>query len=197
MTATPTIHANCLVVGEDGVLLRGPSGSGKSGLSAEIVDFARLRGNFAALVADDRVRIEAVNGRLIGSCPAAIAGLIERRGAGILQEDHCPEAVVRLVVDIESAPERLPENPTIALEGVEIPRIAASRDFAGTANLILDCLRMARAPLACDPNALAFAPQHGKISVSAPKPPTVRTDREKAACGGQIPERKAFCAETV
>ena len=197
MTPRPTIHATCVVVGEAGVLIRGPSGSGKSGLAAEIADLARLRGKFAALVADDRVRLEPVNGRLVASCPPAIAGLIERRGVGIVQADHWPEAVVRLVVDIEAAPARMPENRSTEVNGVTIARIAVATDLAGAANLVIDCLKMARPPLPCDPNALAFAPQHGKMRVSASQTPTVRTDRDRAACGGQIPERKDFCAETA
>ena len=37
MAAATTLHASCVVVGEAGILIRGPSGSGKSSLAREIV----------------------------------------------------------------------------------------------------------------------------------------------------------------
>lgn len=74
------IHANALIVGTKGLLLRGPSGSGKSALTLALIAQARQTNNFACLVADDRVQIEAVNGRLIARPHEKIAGLIEARG---------------------------------------------------------------------------------------------------------------------
>lgn len=130
MSGKPSIHASCVIVGEAGVLIRGPSGSGKSSLGAALVERAAGQGLFARLVADDRVLIAARNGRLVASTPAAIAGLIERRGVGIVPAAHLADAVVRLVVDIELAPERMPEpdERTVTLEGVALPRLAVARD---------------------------------------------------------------------
>ena len=44
--------------------------------------------------------IEAPNGRLVARPVAPIAGLIEVRGLGIVDAEHEPAAVVRLVVDL-------------------------------------------------------------------------------------------------
>ena len=58
-------HANALLLGATGVLLRGVSGAGKSALTLELIARARLRGDFARLIGDDRVMLENCNGRLI------------------------------------------------------------------------------------------------------------------------------------
>ncbi|WP_414716745.1 HPr kinase/phosphorylase, partial [Thalassospira sp. UBA6510] len=47
------LHANCVRIGAHAVLLRGPSGSGKSGLSLRLID----AGGF--LVSDDRTDLVA------------------------------------------------------------------------------------------------------------------------------------------
>ena len=86
---------------------------------------------FAKLVGDDRVHLEAAGGRLLVRPADQLAGLIELRGVGILHRDHEPCAVVGLVVDL-AAPdaERLPKDGEIALEGMDIPRLAVAPDVA-------------------------------------------------------------------
>lgn len=199
MSAEPSVHATCVVIGEAGVLIRGPSGSGKSSLAAALLDHGAARGLFARLVADDRVRLEAGHGRLIASAPEAIAGLIERRGLGVTPAPHLPRALVRLVVDIEDAPERMPEpaGRIAELLGLGLPRLCVRRGDSGAADLALDCLELERRAAPCDPNALAFSPRREKISASAWDAPKVRSGRARVARGGLFPERKTFCAETA
>ena len=120
----PTLHATCVLLGEAGVLIRGPSGSGKSRLARRLVSAST---GFARLVCDDRVRIEALNGRLVARAVAAIAGTVEIRGLGLMSTPFEAAAVVRLVVD--SSPERaerLPEEAEASVEIAEVtlPRIA-------------------------------------------------------------------------
>ncbi|RXF72720.1 HPr kinase/phosphorylase [Hansschlegelia zhihuaiae] len=171
MTATPSIHANCVVVGERGALIRGASGSGKSALSAALVELARSRGRFARLVADDRTLIERRHGRLIASAPASIAGLIERRGAGIAHVETLREVVLGLVIDLEADPERMPDDAGRIrnLEGVSLPRLVLRIGDPSAPALAFDCLDPGRTAVGCGPLALAFAPQHEKIASSAPE----------------------------
>ena len=124
-----SIHANALVVGEAGVIVRGASGSGKSSLTLALLALARERRIFARLIGDDRVLLRVAGGRLLASGAPLTRGLIERRGQGIVSSPIEACAIVRLVVDLladgERA-ERLPEKDALflCLEGVELPRLA-------------------------------------------------------------------------
>ncbi len=127
--SSPTIHASAVLVGARAVLIRGPSGSGKSRLALDLLAAARggaLR--FARLVGDDRVHVEAAHGRLLVRPAAALAGLIELRGAGILKVPYEPSAVVGLVVDLAAAAERLPdgERQRTELAGIALARLAVA-----------------------------------------------------------------------
>jgi HPr kinase/phosphorylase len=131
-----SIHATCLLVGAAGVVIRGASGAGKTGLALALIEEAERSGRFARLVADDRVHLEPVHGRLLARCPAPIAGFVERRGLGILATPSEPAAVVMLVVDLlpEGDVERLPAepDPRIVIEGISMPhlKIAAGNPAA-------------------------------------------------------------------
>lgn len=113
------IHATAVADPASGraVLLRGPSGSGKSDLALRLID----RG--WRLVADDQVEIEARAGRLIASAPPVIAGRMEVRGLGIVAQPPFGDATVVLVVDLVApdAIERLPEPVHCILAGVDLP----------------------------------------------------------------------------
>jgi serine kinase of HPr protein (carbohydrate metabolism regulator) len=139
MTIGSTLHASCVVVGEAGVLIRGPSGSGKSALAHDLILEAERRGRFARLVGDDRVGLANRNGRLVATAVPAIAGQLEARGFGVLTLPYESSAVVRLVVDcLAEAGPRFPgpEDGTLTVEGVRVPRIGALSQ-AGAARIIL------------------------------------------------------------
>jgi serine kinase of HPr protein (carbohydrate metabolism regulator) len=90
---------------------------GKSDLALRLIE----RG--ARLVADDRVVLAERDGALWASAPAALAGVIEARGVGLLRYANEPEARVALVVDLLAAPaqeERLPEKETVCIQGVSV-----------------------------------------------------------------------------
>src|SRR5262249_60701107 len=98
---------------------------------------------FARLVGDDRVHLEARHGRLIVRPAAALAGLIEVRGAGIRRLDHEPMAVVGLVVDLAAEDaERLPAAGETALLGVALRRLAG----APRADALAPLLTLLRSP---------------------------------------------------
>ncbi|HYM03483.1 MAG TPA: serine/threonine protein kinase [Stellaceae bacterium] len=113
------VHGTSIALGGDGILLRGPSGSGKSDLALRLIDMG------ARLVADDQTELRIREGKLWMSAPAAIAGLIEVRGLGIMRVPSVGEAALRLVVDLvpSETVERLPALRTCSLLGHEMPLI--------------------------------------------------------------------------
>lgn len=112
------LHATCVGIGGRGVLIAGPSGSGKSDLALRLID----RG--AMLVADDQVILTAIDSRLLAAVPQTIAGKIEARGIGIVEMVHQSPMPVWLLVDLVGAVERMPERVTRELLGVSIPAVA-------------------------------------------------------------------------
>ena len=109
------------------MLIRGPSGSGKSRLAFDLI-LAGRSGQIppAVLVGDDRVHLEASGGQIVVRPAPELAGLIEIRGLGIRRCDFAGEAVVGLVVDLAAADaERLPPPEALLtrINGVSIPRI--------------------------------------------------------------------------
>ncbi|MCR9136963.1 MAG: HPr kinase/phosphatase C-terminal domain-containing protein [Alphaproteobacteria bacterium] len=107
---TGTVHATALVVGETGLLVTGPSGSGKSRLALAMIQAARARGAYATLVSDDRVRLQVLGSKVIAIAPLRIAGMIELRGSGILKVDHLPRAIMHMAISVDLPQEhsRLP-----------------------------------------------------------------------------------------
>lgn len=118
------VHASCVVIGATGVLLRGPSGSGKSDLALRLIDGG------ARLVADDRVDLERDpdSGGLLAAAPRALAGLIEVRGLGIVRLPAVARARLGLVVDLcaAAAVPRLPEPRRCAYLGLTLPLLAVA-----------------------------------------------------------------------
>ncbi|MEX0751358.1 MAG: HPr kinase/phosphatase C-terminal domain-containing protein [Xanthobacteraceae bacterium] len=143
---SPTIHASAVLVGARAVLIRGPSGSGKSKLALDLIEAAQAGLlPFARLVADDRAHVEAVNGRLLVRPAKALAGLIEVRGLGVRKLPAEPVAVVGLVIDLaagDAARLPQPESNETAIEGVKLPRLAVASDQAALA-LVLALLQTA------------------------------------------------------
>jgi serine kinase of HPr protein (carbohydrate metabolism regulator) len=117
---TIQIHASCVELAGLGVLLRGPSGSGKSDLALRLIDAG------GRLVADDRTDLALENGALVASAPEPIAGRLEVRGVGIVDMPAVAVTRVGLAADLVSAAEieRLPMARHCAYLGIEIPLIA-------------------------------------------------------------------------
>lgn len=139
-----TIHATAVLTGNKAVLIRGPSGSGKSQLAWQLIQAADRGGlRFARLIGDDRVHVEAHSGRLLVRPAPTLAGMIEIRGLGIRRLDHEPVAAVGLVVDLAAEDATRHPGPEAALaviEGVSLARlgVAAGQSALG---LVLASLR--------------------------------------------------------
>lgn len=143
-----TVHATCVAIddgpfpGGSGVLLRGPSGVGKSDLALRLIDEG------ARLVADDQVIVARQKRFLTAHPPAALAGLIEIRGIGPVRMPHQPGSRVALVADLGSraAIERLPEPGCVELAGVEVHLISLDPEApSATARLRAVLKALARA----------------------------------------------------
>ncbi len=125
------VHATCVAFGNFGVLIRGPSGSGKSSLALRLIDAegfgigqTKLK---AKLVADDQVMLELKASKVLASAPAALSGKIEIRGIEIVTLTHLKVVQLRLVVDLvpyDSIP-RMPGSDALKAQlfGVSLPRI--------------------------------------------------------------------------
>ena len=126
MSAPIVLHATLLARRVDGLwqglLLTGPSGSGKSDLAL------RMAAAGWRLVSDDRTVVWQDDGFLYGRAPAVLTGLIELRGQGIFPIPVHPGPVrLRLWVDCVPAPQaldRMPEVEATEVLGVALPRRA-------------------------------------------------------------------------
>ena len=88
------VHATSLVVGETGILVTGPSGSGKSRIAMDLLQSALSAGTYAALIADDQTVLSPVGSRVMASAPETIGGLIEVRGSGIIHVPSMSKAIM-------------------------------------------------------------------------------------------------------
>lgn len=129
-----SVHASAVKVGQFAVLIRGPSGSGKSRLAFDLIMAGRTGViERAVLVGDDRVHLATLDDEIEVRSEPRLAGLIEIRGLGIRRCDFVEHATVGLVVDLDAADaERLPpaESLKTSILGVEIPRIPVGRDYS-------------------------------------------------------------------
>ena len=122
------IPGTLVVVRQMGILLRGPAGCGKSDTALALIQAGHQ------LVADDAVALKRHAGHLIGSAPAAGAGLLCLRGPGLIAVAECfgaravaESARLDAVIDLIEAP----GTPTaeadwapVRIHGVTCPRLA-------------------------------------------------------------------------
>lgn len=157
-------HATTVLLGERAVLIRGPSGTGKSSLALTLLaNPPALPGASTPapvrLVADDQTLLEARGGRLIARPHPQLAGRIEMRGLGLLSVPFEPQAVVGLVVD-RTEYSRLPSGEVLSVLicGVNLPCIGVTLRESDPVGRILLALRsLAQGPTTfggcCDANS--------------------------------------------
>jgi len=111
-------RGTAVAVDGKGVLIVGPSGSGKSALALSLIALG------ATLIADDRVEVTAGEDLTL-SPPHEIAGKVEARFLGILGA-ATTSAPLALVVDLERREmHRLPPPRTVVFEGRSVPLLHA------------------------------------------------------------------------
>ena len=120
MIDTLLVHATAIAMEGDAILLRGPPGAGKSDLALRLIEGG------ARLLADDQTLLRRADNHVFVRAPAAIAGLIEVRGVGVMRVDSLDEAPLALVVDLVPSAqiERIPDNRFEVVLGLTIPLMA-------------------------------------------------------------------------
>lgn len=151
MRQSLNIHGTAIVLGGAGVLLRGPSGSGKSLLALALLDRWAARGLDAALVADDRVDLIAEAEGLTMAALAPIAGLIELRGRGIISRPYRGPVPLHLLIDLVPELVRMPESHAFTGELLGLSVARAPVPQAGQIGLEHQMLLVSEAIAALDP----------------------------------------------
>lgn len=115
------------------MLIRGPSGSGKSDLALRLITTEVAPLGRGLLCGDDQVQLEADVGAGAGTVSAravaALNGMLEVRGVGIVTVPTAlrgTRTTLGLVVDLLAGvaePERMPAPAAVSLLGVPIPRL--------------------------------------------------------------------------
>ena len=127
-----------------GVLLRGASGSGKSGLALRAME-AGFR-----LVADDRVIVWRSGKALFGRAPDTLAGLIEVRGVGVIGASHLRFCRIALVADLAGSSgtvNRVPYAETVCLNGIAVSLVRLHPFEAPAPQALLAALAAVQRPL--------------------------------------------------
>lgn len=162
------MHATAIRYEGTGLLIRGPSGSGKSRLAMALLEQAGavrtvtkvtdgprprttplpLESGNTALIGDDYLHLDPTGDELNASPAEGLEGLIEVRGLGILALPWCTGVPVHLVVDLVPMQQmmRLPEHAATnimghSVEQVSIPigDLAHQMLLARTAMMLLPC----------------------------------------------------------
>jgi serine kinase of HPr protein (carbohydrate metabolism regulator) len=133
LTASAVVHAGLVARRQGGfwrgVLIEGPSGSGKSDLAL------RALSEGFRLVADDRVVLWASGGRVFGRAPDTLQGALEIRGLDVVRQPALAMSQVVLVVR-SGAPERIPQLQAAELLGISIPLLVLDlRELSAPAKL--------------------------------------------------------------
>ncbi|MGX9966427.1 HPr kinase/phosphorylase [Roseomonas sp. F4] len=155
-----SLHGSCVALdwGPDweGVLILGPSGSGKSDL------VLRLLGRGFTLVADDQVALATAQGTLRASAPAPLRGMLEIRGLGLMQDlPVASDVPLRLVVQLlppNAALPRLPEPDHHEMLGHALPKVALHGLEPSAPDRVIHALAVARGRLRMAAGALAPSP---------------------------------------
>ena len=123
------IHASCVAVAGQALLIVGASGSGKSALALQMMALG------ADLVADDRVELRAEGAQVLADAAPNIRGMIEARGIGILRASAVGLVPLACVVDLDQQEQkRFPEANVIRalrqsvplFRGLGVPNLAAA-----------------------------------------------------------------------
>ncbi|MEQ1670545.1 MAG: HPr kinase/phosphatase C-terminal domain-containing protein [Hyphomicrobium sp.] len=149
--ASERIHATAIAVGQRAIIIRGPSGSGKSDLALRCLAVAasQLVPSPARLVSDDQVLVTRDGLSLSVTAPQALLGQLEVRGLGIIRVDPEQDAKLMLIADLTGRHqiERYPDPwPMAQLLGLNVPVMHISAFDASSPLKLLTALSMPALP---------------------------------------------------
>ena len=106
------------------MLIRGASGTGKSGLALQLIAYG------AVLVSDDRTQLFRQGAAVYADAPDTIRGMIEARHVGLLQTLCSGPVKLVLIVDMDcQETDRLPPQRQETLLGVALQVVRESVQF--------------------------------------------------------------------
>ena len=113
------VHGTSVSIDGDGVLFRGPSGSGKSDLALRMINYG------AQLVSDDQVCLTRRNDNIFMSSPPTIRNSMEVRGIGIVNTIAQKEAPLILVLNMSpnNAANRMPIWQLCTFLDIKVPAV--------------------------------------------------------------------------
>jgi len=124
---TGLTHATAVAINGSGLLITGPSGSGKSGLALQLITLG------ACLISDDQVLLFQDGTEISLQTAPNLAGKIEARFFGILDVPQRANAPLSLVVSLDKkSTDRLPDPHIIhigtskidLIHGANVPNLA-------------------------------------------------------------------------
>ena len=111
-------QATAVAIDGRAVLIEGPPGCGKSSLALALID----RG--AALIGDDGVLLQAIDGQLLAHPHPKIAGLIEVRNVGLVTMPVVRAIPVALVLALDcEAPRHVDAADLVGRGGIMVPML--------------------------------------------------------------------------
>jgi serine kinase of HPr protein (carbohydrate metabolism regulator) len=113
------VHGTSVSIDGDGILFRGPPGSGKSDLALRMINYG------AQLVSDDQVCLTRRNDNIFMSSPPTIRNSIEVRGIGIVNTTAQKEAPLILVLNMSpnNAASRMPIWQLCTFLDIKVPAV--------------------------------------------------------------------------
>ncbi|MAH78739.1 MAG: aldolase [Rickettsiales bacterium] len=127
------LHASSISLEDNGVLIIGPSGSGKSDLALRMIDSG------ATLISDDITTCRKINGSISLFSSEKIFGLIEVRGIGIIKVPYVENIKLKMIVKLTNQMiDRMPQEKKKKVMGISFPIIEIQpKEVSATAKIKL------------------------------------------------------------
>ncbi len=111
-------HATSIVLEENGIMILGKPGSGKSDLALRLID------NGATLVSDDLTICKKIGENIFLFSTEEIRGLLEVREIGIITVPYVEKVRLKMITELTNNDnERLPKPKSVKILGVKIPKL--------------------------------------------------------------------------